>query len=245
MERTLAQKNSLIRQPSFTERVARGLINEPDHRPPSVDLSYANISAASSYPTSSRFDGASTWDASNYVSTAASSYPDPRKSDGMDSAGEGKQRFSSAQLDTGSSTRRSYAETLFSVNSAVGDHHLVYIESFSEHLCRDLTSSNGSSALNVTPEVLEKTLKEFALILHEESHNPFQWDASITLYKTRQSVQSEVIPVRYVPILLLLIHSFSYVATLSKHSLLISKDLPNSHVMRPKMTTMLMSTENR
>lgn len=186
MERMPARKTSSIRQPSFTERGARGPINEPEHRPPSVDLSYTNISVAPSYPTSSRFDGASTWDTSNYATTAVSSWPDPRRSDGRDSAAEGKQRFSSAELNAGSSARRSYAETLFSVNSAVGDHHLIYIESFLEHLSSDLTSSNGSSALNMSSEALEKTLKDFALILHEESYNPFQWDASITLYKTRQ-----------------------------------------------------------
>lgn len=87
-------------------------------------------------------------------------------------------------------TQASDSRTEYSLKSTADDPLLIYIQEFSEQLLSDLRRLTQHSPVAEVPGYyLDEALKDFGLILHEESSNSLQWDASVTLYRKRRQVE--------------------------------------------------------
>jgi hypothetical protein len=73
-------------------------------------------------------------------------------------------------------------QTEYSTNSTLDEP---YLEAFADQLSKDLDDVFRELSSPV-PEYLESVLKKFAWMLHSESSNPFQWEASVTLHRKRK-----------------------------------------------------------
>jgi hypothetical protein len=79
------------------------------------------------------------------------------------------------------------AATTYSAKSNPEDAKRLYLRAFCDQLRRDLSDVlNDRRTLGVNGEYLESAIQMFAVKLHAESSDPFQWEASVTLHKKRR-----------------------------------------------------------
>jgi hypothetical protein len=77
--------------------------------------------------------------------------------------------------------------TNYSIESSPAESGNEYIHAFSQQLARDLVPSFGSTKLStIPPTYLSEALRMFSWKLHEESRNPFQWEASVAFHQKRE-----------------------------------------------------------
>ncbi|OAL45507.1 hypothetical protein IQ07DRAFT_548245 [Pyrenochaeta sp. DS3sAY3a] len=81
------------------------------------------------------------------------------------------------------------AGTTFSYDSVADNMESEYLLAFVQTLAQDIESATGMTKLSNLPfSYISETLRAFSWRLHEESSNPFQWGASIALYKKREFI---------------------------------------------------------
>jgi hypothetical protein len=85
---------------------------------------------------------------------------------------------------------RSEIVTACSLDSLTDDRRLVFTREFSIQLAQDINDGavRESSVSSVPTHYLETALRDFALLLREESSLPFQWHASDALHSTVRQV---------------------------------------------------------
>lgn len=76
--------------------------------------------------------------------------------------------------------------TAYSTESNPGDSKRQYFRAFCDKPLSDLSDVlNDTRTLGANGEYLKNTIQMFAVKLHAECSNPFQWEASVTLHKKR------------------------------------------------------------
>jgi len=78
------------------------------------------------------------------------------------------------------------AETTYSTDSSTNDAELGYVQVFAHRLIQEIKDNTShGDMLSMPSSRLDDILKGFAGRLHEESINPFEWEASVTLHRKR------------------------------------------------------------
>ncbi|KKP00556.1 hypothetical protein THAR02_07334 [Trichoderma harzianum] len=85
--------------------------------------------------------------------------------------------------------------TTYSTESLSDDPKLLYLQVFAEQLAKDMKQVSDEFCFeNIEAGYLDDVLKEFAWKLHNESSNPFQWEASVILNRKRKNIIELLVP---------------------------------------------------